>query len=117
LSVAVCEKVPSGRLLLGQAGRHDLAEQPQDLLVAQRTLVPLARHAQHLRLAFRAVEIHGVAVGVLGHAHLARETRAFVQQPVDARVDVIDFRAQASQRVATRWLCRPGLGLRFCHRA
>ena len=61
------------RLFLREAGRHDLAEQPQDFLGAQRTLVPLARHAQHLRLALGPVEVDRVAVGVLGDADLARE--------------------------------------------
>ena len=61
------------RLFLREAGGHDLAEQPQDFLGAQRTLVPLARHAQHLRLALGPVEVDRVAVGVLGDADLARE--------------------------------------------
>ena len=58
------------RLLLREAGGHDLAEQAQDFFGAQRTLVPLARHAQHLRLALGPVEVDRVAVGVLGDAGL-----------------------------------------------
>jgi hypothetical protein len=41
--------------------------------VRSGTLVALARHAQHLRLALGPVEIDGVAVGVLGDADLARQ--------------------------------------------
>ena len=47
------------RLLLRQARRHDLAEQPHDLFVAQRPLVALERLAQHLRFALRLVEVGG----------------------------------------------------------
>ena len=63
------------RLFLREAGGHDLAEQPQDFLGAQRTLVPLARHAQHLRLALGPVVVDRVPVGVLGDAGLARQAR------------------------------------------
>ena len=102
------------RLFLREAGGHDLAEQPQDFLGAQRTLVPLARHAQHLRLALGAVEVDGVAVGVLGDADLARELRAVVEQRVDARIHAVDLRAQRGERVGS--LCRrpPPCGSFFC---
>ena len=100
------------RLFLREAGGHDLAEQAQDFLGAQRTLVPLARHAQHLRLALRAVEIDGVAVGVLGDADLAREARAVVEQLVDARIHGVDLaraalrgRAAAASRAVDRRRC------------
>ena len=89
------EEADLQRLFLREAGGHDLAEQPQDFFVAQRTLVALARHAQHLRFALGAVEIDGVAVGVLGDADLPRELRALVEQRVDLRVDGVDLRAQA----------------------
>ncbi len=60
------------RLLLREAGGHDLAEQPQDLLVPQRPLVPLERGPQHLRLALRPVEVDRMPVRVLGNADLLR---------------------------------------------
>jgi hypothetical protein len=45
------------RLLLGEAGGHDLAEQPCDFLIAQRPAIARERLAQNLRLALGAVEI------------------------------------------------------------
>ena len=83
----------------------------QDFLGAQRTLVPVARHAQHLRLALGAVEVDGVAVGVLGDADLAGELRAVVEQAVDARIDGVYLLAQ---RVEVR---RSGPALRYAFRA
>jgi len=46
------------RLLLRQAGRHDFAEQPHDLLVAQRARIARKREAQHLGLAFRPIIVN-----------------------------------------------------------
>ncbi len=113
LSAAVCENVPSGprkadleRLFLREAGGHDFAEQAQDFFGAQRTLVALAGHAQHLRLALRPVEIDGVAIGMLGDADLAREPRAVVEQLVDARIHGVDFTAQFHD--VERWRARCG---------
>ena len=37
------------RLLQGEAGGHDLPEQPQHLLVSERTLVPLEHASQYVR--------------------------------------------------------------------
>ena len=68
------------RLLLREAGRHDLAEQPHDLLIAQRAAVALARPAQHLRLTLRAVEVDRMAPAALGDADLLRKSRPLVQQ-------------------------------------
>ncbi len=127
MSAAVCENVPSGprkadleRLFLREAGRHDFAEQAQDFFGAQRALVPLAGHAQHLRFALRPVEIDGVAVGVLGDADLAREARAVVEQLVDARIHGVDFTAQFHdvERRCARFGSGfvTGTGLRFCLR-
>ena len=92
------------RLLLREAGGHDFAEQAQDFFGAQRTLVPLARHAQHLRFAFGPVVVHRVPVDVLGDADLPGELRAIVEQCVDFRVHAVDLRAQTGERVGT--LCR-----------
>ncbi len=89
------------RVLLRQAGGHDLAEQAQDFLVAQRAvlvLVALQRQAQHLRLALRAVEVDRVARGVLRHADLLREVRALVDQRVQLRVDAVDPLADLLER-------------------
>jgi len=79
------------RLLLRKARRHDLAEQPRDLLVAQRPLVALQRLAQHLRLALRLVEVGGAQPrGALRVADLLRVLGALVQQLVNAPIDVVD---------------------------
>ena len=107
LSVAVWENVPSGPrypTLSGSswARQADMISRNslQDFLGAQRTLVPLARHAQHLRLAFRAVEVHGVAVGVFGNPGLARQPRAVVEQLVDTGIHAVDLGAQLFERQA-----------------
>jgi hypothetical protein len=81
-------------LLLREARRHDFAEEPQDLLGAQRTLVPVACHAQHLRLAFGPVEVDGMPVRVLRDSDLARQARAIVEQAVDLRVHRVDLPPQ-----------------------
>ena len=79
------------RLLLREAGGHDLAKQSRDLFVAQRSLVALQRIAQHLRFALGFVEVGGAqAFRALGLADLLRELRALVQEVVNATIDVID---------------------------
>jgi len=88
------EEADLERLFLREAGGHDFAEQPQDFFRAQRPLVPVARHAQHLGFALGSIEIDRVTVGVLGHPDLARELRALVEQRVNARIDRIDLPAQ-----------------------
>ena len=45
------------RLLLRQAGGHQLSKEPHHLLVAQRPVVALDDFAQHLSLALRPVEL------------------------------------------------------------
>ena len=45
------------RLLLREAGRHQLAEQPHHFFVAQRPFVALDDLAQHLRLALGPIEL------------------------------------------------------------
>ena len=64
LSAAAWVKVPCGaqigglqRLLQGQAGGHDLAEEPRDLLAVQGTRVALLDPPQDRRLPLRAVEL------------------------------------------------------------
>ena len=92
------------RLLLRQAGRHDLAEQPQDLLVAQRALCALGaaqRHAQHLRLALGPVEIDQVAVACAWRCRPGcASAGALVQQRRAA--------ARRRRRCAARGLAEPG---------
>ncbi len=81
------------RLLLGETGGHDLAEQPGDFLVPQRPCVALERGAQHLGLALRPVEIDRVPVGVLGNAHLLRQQGPSIEQFLQLFIDRIDFGA------------------------
>ncbi len=70
------EKAHLERLLLRKAGGHDLAEQPKDLLVAERpplAAVALERVVQHLGFALRSVEIDRVPVRVLRDSDLAAQ--------------------------------------------
>src|ERR1700693_2651934 len=82
------------RFLLCQAGRHDLAEQPHDLLVAQRAGIAFERAAQDFGLALRTIEIDRVAVSVLGNAGPLRESRSLIEQRVQLFVDRVDLRTQ-----------------------
>jgi hypothetical protein len=45
------------RLLLREAGRHELTEQPHHLFVAQRSVVAFHNFAQDLRFPLGAIEI------------------------------------------------------------
>ncbi len=87
------------RLLLREAGGHDLAEQPYDLLVAQRPLIARDDVAQHLRLALGLVELDGAQLvrALLRYADLLCELRALVEERVDLLVDPIDVRANRAQ--------------------
>ena len=85
------------RLLLREAGRHDFAKQPRDLLVAQRPAIALERLAQHLRFALRTVEIHRLTGRGLRDADQLREARAFVEQRVNARIDGVDAVADIAE--------------------
>ncbi len=79
--------------LLGEARRHDLAEQPHDLLVRERPArlaVAVDRQPQDLRLAFWTIEIHRVPGRVLGNADLSGEARPLADEFVNPRVDGID---------------------------
>ena len=70
------EKADLERFLLREAGGHDLAEQPQDLLVAQRTALARLRSSamrSTCGFALRAIEVDGVPGGVLRNADLLRE--------------------------------------------
>ena len=71
------------RLLLREAGGHELAEQPHHLLVAQRPVVALDDFAQHLRLALRAVEL-GRRREALDDADLFRDARALGDQALES---------------------------------
>ena len=53
------EKADLQRILLRQAGRHDLAEQPHHLGIRQRPVVAIDHHAQHVRLALGPVIVDG----------------------------------------------------------
>ena len=107
------------RLLLREAGRHDLAEQPRNLLVAQRPAVALQRRPQHLRLAVRAIEIDRVAGGVLRDADLLGEARAAIDELLQLLVERVDFGAQRGERrlVGGRGRAPPrALAACGCHR-
>src|ERR1700733_10859880 len=96
-------------LLLREAGGHDLAEQPQDLLIAKRSGVALAGHAQHLRFTLGAVEVDRTALTRLRDADQLRETRPIVDEAVDLFVDGVDLPADFLEIQSGR---RPARGLR-----
>ena len=96
------EEADLERFLLGEAGRHDLAEQPYHLVVAQRTRlarlgVALERHAQHLSLSLGPVEVDEPSLLALRDAHRPREARALVEQRVQLAVDGIDAAAKVAE--------------------
>src|SRR3569833_1420577 len=74
-------------LLLREAGGHDLAEQPQDLLVPQRAVISLAGHAQNLRLAFRPVKVDRTSLLGLRDAYELRLARTITDELVDLLVN------------------------------
>ncbi len=84
-------------LLLSEAGRHDLAEQPRDLLVAQRPVVPVQRLAQDLSLALRPVKIDRLPGGRLRDADELRQARTVIDEGVDLRIDPVDALADAAE--------------------
>src|SRR5665213_2581567 len=88
------EKGHLERLFLRQTGRHDLAEQPHHLFIAQRPGIALERAAQNFRLALGTVEIHRVAVAMFGNARLLRQPCALVQQQMQLLIDLIDARPE-----------------------
>ena len=116
---ACCENVPSGpeeadlqRLLLGQAGRHDFAEQAHQHVVRQRAVIAVEHLAQHLRLALRPVVVDGRLERPLGLADLLRPAGAFGDQGLDLPVDAVDALARLGQRGRGRlqrlWLLAAG---------
>jgi hypothetical protein len=101
-------------LLLRKARRHDLAEQAHDFFVTQRTLIAAHRVAQHLRFTLGPVEIHHLAGGRLGNAHLLGQSRPLVDEPVDTRIDGIDAFADGLQVDAGRHRAGPFARARWC---
>ena len=105
------------RFLLGEAGRHHLAEHAHQHLVGERAVVAVHHPAQDLRLAFRAVVIDRRGELALGLADLVRPARALGDQRLDLLVDAVDLRADFTQvglgggLGLGRWLDGPG-GLR-----
>ena len=94
---AVCVNVPSGPRNATFSGsccaRHaDMISRNRRSTSSLRSgpLLRCLRHAQHLRLALRAVEIDRAAVERLGDADELRELGALVEQAVDLLVDGID---------------------------
>ena len=78
------------RLLLGQAGRHDFAEQPQQHFVVERALIAVENPAQHLGFAFGPVVVDRGLQRPLGAADLVGPARAFGDQLLDLAVDAVD---------------------------
>ena len=91
------EEADLQRLLLGQAGRHDLAEQPHQHFVVERAVVAIDDPAQHLRLALRTVVVDRRRELALGLADLVGELRAFGDQLLDLAIDAVDALAQCRQ--------------------
>src|SRR6202022_413213 len=80
------------RLLLHQTRRHDLPKEPQHLLLAQWGAIARARHAQHLRLALRLVELRGAARERLRSPDDLPKLRPLVDERMNLLVDGIDAR-------------------------
>jgi len=99
------------RLLLGQAGRHDLAEHVHQHFVRQRTFVAVHHHAQHLRFALGSVVVHRRGQLALGLAHLEGEAGPLCDQFLDPAIDAIDLRAHVGQLRRRGGPGRPGFGL------
>ncbi|MNT29840.1 hypothetical protein D3C72_1656020 [compost metagenome] len=81
------------RLLQGEAGGHDLAEQPRHLLVVQRALVAVHDVLEHPGLALGAVEdrLFAFRQGLHLHPrHVLGAARAFADQFEDLLVEVVD---------------------------
>ena len=104
------EKSHFERFLLRETGRHDLAKQPNDLLVTQGTLVALERLAQDLGLALGSVEIDGLARSGLGDADQLCKPRALVEQTLNARIDSV-YRLTDGRQIDARG-CHTGFRLR-----
>ena len=82
------------RPLEAQHGRHDLAPNPGQHRLGQRTLVPAGQTSEDRRLAGRPV---GDGTRPLGLAHLAGERGPAYQQIMDLIVDAINFGAKSRE--------------------
>ena len=85
------------RLLQGQTGGHDLAEQSRDFLIVQRALVQLHDVLEHPGLTFGAVEHRLLAFRQGSHLHprhVLGAARALADQLEDLLVEAIDAYAQ-----------------------
>ena len=78
------------RLLLGQASRHDLPKQAQHFLVTYRALISGLDLPQHLGFAFRSVIVDCRSEFAFRHADLLRMSGTFVDQRLDALVDLVN---------------------------
>jgi hypothetical protein len=83
------------RILLRQARRHDLAKQPEHLLVAQWTFISLQYRAQDFRLALGTVVVDGRAQVTLGDTHLLRVAGPLADQLLDLAVHLVNAPADA----------------------
>ena len=91
------------RLLLGQAGRHDFAEQPHQHFVGERAVIAVHYLAQHLRFALGSVIVDRGGELALGLADLVRPLCALGDQRLDLPVDAVDLfahRAEIGLRLA-----------------
>jgi len=93
------EKTDLQRFLLGQTGRHDLAEQANQHFVAQRSLVAIDHASQHLRFALGAVVIDRRLQRTLRLADLMRPAGALGDQRLDLLVDAIDASPDFGKRL------------------
>ena len=93
------------RLLLRQAGRHDLPKQANHFLISQRTGITLDYGTQNLRFALGAKEINCFGVVALGNCNLLPEPGTRRDQRVNLFIDGVDFvlanRDPASSAVST----------------
>ncbi|MNT36614.1 hypothetical protein D3C72_1727110 [compost metagenome] len=88
------------RVLQGQAGGHDLAEQPRHLLVAQRPLVAFHDALEHLGFTLGAVEhrLFALRQGLhLDPRHLFGAARTVADQLEDFFIQAVDAQAQGLQ--------------------
>ena len=88
------------RLLLREAGRHDLAEQPHHLFVAQRPVVAARRPCAAPVPRARADRNRRLAVDALRDADFLRAARPLGDQRLDALVDGVDLAAQLLRAIA-----------------
>ena len=84
------------RALQGQAGGHDLAEEPGDLLAAQGAGVAFLDPPQDLRLAFGPIELYGPVRG-LDLRHPPGALGALADEAQQVRIDGVDALADGLQ--------------------